>query len=761
MLNARRLFPFFLLVLTLAALGWSLSFRSPPPADFRFVNGDEIKTIDPANVTGAPEGRIIRALFEGLLDWHPKTLEPVPGVAFLPDISPDETVYTFRLRDDAVWTDARLNTRPVVADDFVYSWRRFLDPITASQYASLLFDVAGAEKYNRLKIEPGDPVEIELPRPPPLGGPRGELLWGELVSVEEAVIGQDAEGNDETTSIFTVITGGDTRRYCPQAQKLNRDDVRPCAQVLYDFREVGIKALDERTLQVTLNEPVAYFEKLLGFYPLFPVNRQCIESHGYPEWTKAENLVNNGAFLLDERRFRDRIRFRKNPTYWDRENIHLESMEALAIASDTTGLNLYETGKVDWIITVPSTTIPALLAADRPDFQPPTQLAIYYYNVNATKPPLGVPRDIAQKMIAEGREDELEALREKARKVRRALFLALDNREIVERLAKAGEKEATGFVPPGIEPYDRVKQRWRQSHGKRKIDPQRQREEDIAQARRLLADAGYPQGQGFPKIELLYNDSESHERIAELVQSQWQDVLRIDTELIKKDWASYLADQRQKNYFVARAGWIGDYMDPYTFLELLTTDHAQNNSGWSDPLYHYLTTQTISDRFASGLLADRKAEVTSDDKQALLAYVEGRAELDAAVLKKLSEAGIEKLNRLRGRVEQVASEFALTEEEIAEIEEQVRARDNWQEQYHDSWVKLERRRLVRLKKFLVAERFMLEHAPVIPIYFYVSKAMCRPYVKGWYQNLQDVHPYRGVRIDWEEKRELFKELGIE
>ena len=768
--TARSIFPYLLGALVLGLLWWALSGDSSPPAEFRFVYGDEVKTIDPANVTGAPEGRIIRALFEGLLDWHPETLEPVPGVAYLPEISPDEKTYTFRLREDAVWVDAELNTRPVTAHDFVYSWRRFLDPLSAAEYASLLRYVVNAKKYNTGAIEPGDPVEVELRRPEPSGGPRGELLFGELVSTEQREIGKDADGNPKLTKIYSVGMGECKRRFSPAADKLNDEDIELCAQVVLDFREVGIKAIDDLTLQVQLNEPVAFFEKLLGFYPLFPVDRVCIETHGYPAWTKKENLVCNGPYLLEDRRFRDRIRFRKNPKHWDQKNIHVETMEALVVSSDTTQLNLYETGQVDWIITVPSTAIPTLLEQDRPDFKPPTQLAIYYYLVNCTKAPLGVPPEEREKLLAAGKYGELEEMEERARKVRQALALTLDNGEIVAKVARAGELRATGFVPPGIAPYDKVRNSspdWidesKFTEEERLQRNSQRREANVKRARELLAEAGYPDGKGLPKIEILYNVSESHEQIAELIQSQWQEALKIDSELIKKDFSSYLSDQRYKNYFVSRSGWIGDYVDPYTFLELCTTDHAQNRSGWSHPFYHWLTTGSLAESYIKQLVPyneESPVELSADEVQQLLKFVAGTGEIAEPLKAKLSPRGNELLARLKADIESNLTKWEISDAERDEIDAEVRARENWEEKYHDDWVALRRSRLVRLKKMFVAEQMLQDHAPVIPIYFYVTKAMCRPYIKGWYHNLQDVHPYRGIRVDTEQKQKLFEELGL-
>ena len=141
------------------------------------------------------------------------------------------------------------------------------------------------------------------------------------------------------------------------------------AWILLDFDSVGVKAIDDRTLTVELRHPVPYFLTLCGFYPYAPVNRVCVETHGR-EWTKPENIVTNGAFRVETRRLRDRVRLVKSDTYWDRENVRVNIVDCMAAESHTTGLNLYLTGQVDWIEFVPSPVVPELLAQDRPDFQP-------------------------------------------------------------------------------------------------------------------------------------------------------------------------------------------------------------------------------------------------------------------------------------------------------------------------------------------------------------------------------------------------------
>jgi len=539
----------------LAAMIWAVSFSTLEPADFSFSNESEIKTVDPALVTGQPEGRIVWALFEGLCRWDPQTLEPRPGVARSWEISDDKLTYTFHLRDDALWSDGTA----VTADDFVWSYRRFLHPATGSEYSYELWYAVGAEKFSSGRVEVGEPVQVELKEKPPGALPfaPGRILRGHLAEIREpansaaASASGDETGEvaaDDVEKIYVVEIDGRRRLFQKGAQQPGTEDYR---WLLHDFEAVGFESLDRLTFQVRLKHPVPYFLQLMGYYPLSPVNRKCVETHGYPMWTKAENIVSNGPFTLEFRRIRDRIRLVKSPTYWDRDNVHLEVVDAFAVDQATTMLNLYITGQLDWIPQVPVDVIPDLLAREQGDFKPAPYLSSYHYLVNVEKPPLDDAR------------------------VRRALAMAIDKREIVDKVTRAGQTPSLSIVPASISEH---------------IDyrPGQCSPYDVEKARQLLAGAGYPDGRGFPKIEILYNTSEAHQAIAELIQSQWKRSLGIDVGLRNQEWAAYLNSRRQGDFHLARAGWIGDYIDPSTFLKLFAGNNPHNHSNWSNPDYDRL-----------------------------------------------------------------------------------------------------------------------------------------------------------------------------
>ncbi len=610
---------------------WAVWFGRLPPAEFTFTNGDEIKTVDPAIVTGAPEGRIIRALFEGLWAWDPKTLRPVPGVARSWDVSEDKLTYTFHLRHDALWADGSR----VTAEDFAWAFRRFLHPATAAEYAYEMWYVVGAERYTTGRVEPGAPVEIELLEKLPNALPfaSGIIVRGTLVALQPKkgpglICAKHPPGRSGKLNlvpfsarekIHVVEIDGRQRRFQKGATAKETEDYR---WLLYDFRSVGIRAIDGRTLEIRLKHPVPYFVNLMGFYPMFPVNRRCVQTHGYPAWTKPAVIVTNGPYRLKFRRIRDRIRLVKSPTYWDRDNVHLKVIDALAVTSYATMLNMYMTGQADWITTVPTEIVPDLLARKQGDFKPAPFLGTYYYLLNTAKPPLGDVR------------------------VRRALGLAIDKREIVERITRAGQIPARSLVPAEISNY---------------IDytPAKCGAYNVEAARRLLAEAGYPGGRGLPKIEILYNTSEAHQAVAELIQSQWKRALGINVRLRNQEWTAYLSSRRQLHYQIARAAWIGDYIDPNTFLDMFVTGGANNQTGWGDSRYDRLVEQ-----------AQQEPDTTK-----------------------------------------------------------------------------------RMEYFHRAEQILMDQMPIIPIYFYVTTSMVRPYVKGFYPNIQDVHPLKALRIDRKRKDE--------
>ncbi len=574
----RKYFPICLLLLAGVSVIWAVNLGTLPPAEFVFNNGTEVKTIDPAKATGVPEGRVINALYEGLLrsvpDGDPDELGRTPtkpkAVAMADDyrVSNDGTVYTFHIRDNAKWS----NGDPVTAVDFAWSWMRFLHPETASEYNYQLFYAVNASKFAFVDLQEGDPVEVEMKDRPVPGQmfPRGTVRHGRLVSLlqphdDHQSAADDGHGHGgggiSGAAIFVVEFQQDgtvtTAAYTTQAVESEEiqalvnayqgeydlSELTSVEHVLFDFEHVGIKAISRNEFEVTLNSPTPYFPELVAFYPLHPVHRPSLEKYGDREFTKPGNLVGNGPFLLKERRIRDRLRLVKNDQYWNAENVHLESVDVLAIQSETTSLNMYLNGQLDWDTKPPNTLIPLL--KQREDFVSTPFLACYFYRVNTSKPPLDNPL------------------------VRKALNMAIDKQSIVDNIVKGGQIPARSFVPPGMNGYESA------YCG----------EYNVQEAKRLLAEAGYPNGQGLPTIEILYNTADSHRDIAEVIQQDWKKNLGVDVSLRNLEWGTFLDTLRVGDYMVSRSGWIGDYADPNTFLDMFVTDGPNNQTKWSSRAY--------------------------------------------------------------------------------------------------------------------------------------------------------------------------------
>jgi oligopeptide transport system substrate-binding protein len=318
---------------------------------------------------------------------------------------------------------------------------------------------------------------------------------------------------------------------------------------LNDFNEVGVKAIDDRTLRVELEAPTPYFLYLCAFATLSPVPMQAVEKYG-DDWTKPGKLVNNGAFLLKEWRLNYRMRLEKNPNFWDKDNVRLNTLDLLPIDNSITAYNFYASKVADLILDkglTPPSLIPELKV--RPDFHASPFLGDYFIRFNVTR-----------KQFADAR-------------VRQAFSMAIDKERIVKKITQAGEPPAYSFTPPGAgENYDPPK-----IFGH---NPER--------ARQLLAEAGFPGGKGFPTVTYLYDNKKLNEDIAVEIQSMLAETLGVHVELQKQEWKVYLNSQGRLDYDFSRSSWVGDYNDPNTFLDCFVSGGGNNRTGWSNPEYDQL-----------------------------------------------------------------------------------------------------------------------------------------------------------------------------
>lgn len=316
-----------------------------------------------------------------------------------------------------------------------------------------------------------------------------------------------------------------------------------------DDAPLGLEAPDPRRFVVRLERPAPLLPRLASYHALAPVPRRVVEAHG-GAWARPGTIVGNGPFLLAERRLRDRVRLVRSPTYWGRDEVALETIDAYAADGLTTQLNLYLTGVVDWMMKPPPSLYGELL--DRPDARVGPQLGTTFLRFNVRRPPLDDVR------------------------VRRALGLTLDRRALAEQVMRGGERPVDTLVPPGLPGYDGP-------NGFGGPDPER--------ARQLLAKAGYPGGQGLRPLELLYPHNAATRDFCAAVAAGWRRELGLEVRLVNQAFEVYLDSTVQGLYDVSWGTWIGDYLDPSTFLEAFLSGSGNNRTGWADPRYDALVEQ--------------------------------------------------------------------------------------------------------------------------------------------------------------------------
>ncbi|MEQ8409500.1 MAG: peptide ABC transporter substrate-binding protein [Gammaproteobacteria bacterium] len=317
-----------------------------------------------------------------------------------------------------------------------------------------------------------------------------------------------------------------------------------------DFSQVGVTVVDDHTLQVQLKTPTPFFLQLLDHYSTFPVHRPTIEAHGamtdrLSPWARAGNLVGNGPFNLTEWQINSHVRVEKNDTYWDADAIDLNAIVFYPTENLVTEDRMFRDGQLHRTAEIVLDRIP-VYRAERPEIvhiEP--WLGTYFYMFNTTEPPFDDVR------------------------VRKALAMAIDRDLLDESVMQGIVEPAYALVPPGTLGYQ----------------PPKTFEQSADRARELLAEAGYPNGEGFPEFEILYNTQESHRRMAVAIQQMWASELNIMVTLVNQEWKVYLENQDNFNYDISRRGWIGDYVDPNTFLDMYITDGGNNKTGFSDPRY--------------------------------------------------------------------------------------------------------------------------------------------------------------------------------
>jgi oligopeptide transport system substrate-binding protein len=311
--------------------------------------------------------------------------------------------------------------------------------------------------------------------------------------------------------------------------------------------ELGFKAIDESHLEVTLENPSPYFLALLAHPALFPVPKGAIEKNG-SKWSRPEYIVSNGPFILSKWKSNEVIELKKNSKYWDLKNVRPDQVNVRFVTKADTEEKMFRAGGLDVTAQVPIEKIPYWEKEKTGVLQKHPYLGVYYYWLNVARPPLNNPL------------------------VRKALNLAINRESITHKVTLVKQIEAQFFTPPGTGGFY-----------PKPILPKDG--SAIIRAQELLARAGYPGGKGFPKLELLYNTDEGHKKIAESVQQMWKENLGLEVVLVNQEWKVLLDTQNLKNFTILRGGWIADYNDPNSFLEIFTTGNSNNYVSWSDSGY--------------------------------------------------------------------------------------------------------------------------------------------------------------------------------
>jgi len=315
--------------------------------------------------------------------------------------------------------------------------------------------------------------------------------------------------------------------------------------------DVAIRAVDAKHFEVTLLGPAAYAVDMMAHYAFAILPMHAIQKYG-SAWTRVENFVGNGPFVLSERVPNSRTIVVPNPNYWNKDNVYLTKITFIPIDDDNTVYNMYLNGEIDWSTGIPVSRIDEVKL--HKDYNVTPQLGTYYYVINnKDHKPLNDVR------------------------VRKALSMAIDRQEIVTKVTKAGQIPTTALVPPmpGYTPTT--------GNGF-----------NVTEAKRLLAEAGFPNGQGFPTFTVIYNTNEGHRIIAEYIQQSWKNNLGINVTLQNMEWASFLDFRRSSGMQIGRAGWIADYMDPQNFLELLISNTGNNDGQYSNAEYDRLLRQAAT-----------------------------------------------------------------------------------------------------------------------------------------------------------------------
>jgi oligopeptide transport system substrate-binding protein len=459
------------------------------------VLASEPNTIDPTLNTATDASNYIENSFEGLYTYADAgggRAYLVPGQA---EAEPSKTVnrdgtvtYLFKLRPGLKWSDGKA----LVAGEFVYSWRRLVDPKTAAQYSNF-----GAIVKNGAEITKGQ-------------------------------------------------------------------------KPLSDY---GIRAVDDRTLEVTLAVDIPYFYEIIA-RPAFVPLREDIISKAGDQWTfSPSTYISNGPYQMKEWVHNSYILYTKNPNY--RESIPgPDSLKFFLMSDANAMLAAYRNGEVDYLRNFPVDELPRLIASKEVTIA--DYLGTYFVTFQNQKPPFNDWR------------------------VRKAFTLAIDHDYIVNQITRSGEIAANAYIPFGFSDVAAGSDFRRSGKTYYGVDA-KDYQANIAEAKRLLAEAGYPNGRGFPVVEYIYNTDNRHQAIGEALQNMWNTNLGVNVTMSNQDWAVFLDTRRSGNYQLARHGWIADYADAISMIDIFQIGNGNNVTFYQNQEF----TRLLDQAKATTVQADR------------------------------------------------------------------------------------------------------------------------------------------------------------
>ncbi|HEY6803679.1 MAG TPA: peptide ABC transporter substrate-binding protein [Pyrinomonadaceae bacterium] len=536
--------------------------KNQPPAKniFRYVTGDEPQSLDPPISLGQPEARIYMALYDGLVEYNPKDLSPMPSLAERWDINNDSSEFTFHLRQNGRFS----NGDPIDANDFVYTFRRAVSPELASGNAYLAYYIKYAQQYNEKKVFVRDPATNQFLLAKDFGDDTPEPLSSQPVAETNEYSPTQAEPKPDADSEFHHLMHSPQRLTLPGSEKARNKLLDSNAQlkaavagkelVSIKGEDIGIEAVDKYVVRISLAQPGPFFLGLLAHQLFRLVHRKTVETYG-EQWTDPKHIVTCGPFKLKTWEPYNKLVVERDPMFWDAATVKLDEIHFYPMADNPSIMNLYKVGDIDAVLnhTVPNAWLDVV--RNKKDYMDGKEAGIDYLQINVTQPPMNDVR------------------------VRKAFNYAIDKNAWAT--FKQIVKPLTAFTPEGIFPD------YPQPKGD-EFNPER--------ARQLLGEAGFPVTKNadgsfscpkFPvkDLEYIYNTQESNKTMAEWMQAQWKQNLGITIGLRNMESKTFLAVRTKLDYKgFSRGGWSADYMDPFTFLSLFYTG-GDSGTGWQDPNY--------------------------------------------------------------------------------------------------------------------------------------------------------------------------------